>query len=355
MIIDVHVHAFPHQGSAAGYKDAKTHLMMQQSYVEIFWGRIVSSTFDEKYKPRPGEDIDFRVGKYGRYYWTKHGKECWLQRFPTTMAEVEWPPEQMLACMDVEGVDKAVLQSSGYMEINYNRKYFADCVKRWSDRFIGTVTIDYDIEKSEEYRQGELKKLRDSVLNDGMRGVFQGYPRKQGADDSRFQPFWTEMSNLGIPHFFHTGFMPKQEYLESIQRITNVLKKFPNVNAIIGHLGGNIKPPSDPDYTDTPSELLNLLKLPNVYFEVGYVPAYENWVVWKENYEYPYPLHTKLIKRIYDEVGAERLLFGSDMPFTNRTCTYKQLLDLVRLHFDFLNEEEKGLVLGGNAVKLFRV
>jgi len=85
------------------------------------------------------------------------------------------------------------------------------------------------------------------------------------------------------------------------------------------------------------------------------VLAYENWAVWKQNYEYPYPLHTKLIKRIYDEVGAERLLLGSDMPFTYRTCTYKQCLDLVRLHFDFLNEEEKSLVLGGNAAKLFRV
>lgn len=112
---------------------------------------------------------------------------------------------------------------------------------------------------------------------------------------------------------------------------------------------------SDPNYTDSPKELLKILKLPNVYFEVGYVLAYENWDIWKENSLYPYPLHTRVIKMVYDEVGAERLLWASDMPNLYRTCTYEQCLDLVRIHIDFLSEEEKSQVLGGNAARLFRV
>jgi len=354
MIIDVHAHVFPHHGTAAGYENVETHLMMQQSLIEKLWGRMVSNTLDENYMPLPGEDVNFRVGKYGRYYWTKHGKECWFQRYPVIMAEMEWPPEHTIACMDATGVDKVVLQS-GYMEINYCREYFADCVKKWPDRFIGTVTIDYDIEKSDEYRKGELEKLRHAVHNLGIRGVFQGYNREQKADDGGFDPFWAEMSNLKIPHFFWTGFMPKKGYLDSLERIEKVLKKFPDLIGIIGHLGGNIRHPANPNYTDVPSELFNLLKLPNFYFEVGYVLAYENWELWKENYEYPYPLHTKVIKRVYEEVGAEKLLWGSDIPNIYRTCTYQQCLDLVRLHFDFLTQEEKSLVLGGNAAKLFRV
>jgi hypothetical protein len=43
------------------------------------------------------------------------------------------------------------------------------------------------------------------------------------------------------------------------------------------------------------------------------------------------------------------------MPFIYRTCTHRQLLDLVRLHLDFLNEEEKRLVLAGNAARIFRI
>lgn len=356
MIIDAHVHVFPNQAGTAGYKDVETHLMVLRRFMEDakMWRRMSSNTIDEKYTPYTDEDINFRVGKFGRYYWTKHGKECWLQRFPAIMVEMEWSPEQMIACMDESGVDKAVLQAE-YMEPNYGREYFAKCVKKWPDRFIGTINIDYDINKSEEYRQCELKKMRDSVLKDGMRGVYQGYPRQQKADDDKFDPLWAEMSNLKIPHIFWTGFTAKREYLGSLNSIITVLKKFPNLNVVITHLGGNIKPPSDPNYTDTPNELLSLLKLPNTYFEIGYILAFQNWAVWKENSEYPYPLHNKIIKRVYDEVGAERLLFGSDIPNLYRMCTYKQCLDVIRLHFDFLSEEERNLVLGGNAARLYRI
>jgi predicted TIM-barrel fold metal-dependent hydrolase len=267
---------------------------------------------------------------------------------------MEWPPEHMIAFMDETGIDKAVLQA-GYMEMNFNRGYYADCVKRWPDRFVGTVTIDYDIENTEAYRQGEIEKLRDAVLNQGMRGTFQSFPRHQPIDDEKFDPFWTAHADLGVPHIFWSGFQPKQEYLEFIERIERVHRRHPGAIGIIGHLGGNVRPPNHPDFTDTPAELLGLLKLPNVYFEIGYVLAYENWEAWGANYEYPFPLHTELVKKVYDAVGAEKLLWGSDMPNNYRTCTYRQCLDLVRLHFDFLSEEEKGLVLGGNAARVFGI
>ena len=132
MIIDAHIHAFPHFGGASGYKDVKTHLMMHQNTIEKFWGRMVTNTIDRKFIPQPEEDVGFRVGNYGRFNWIKHEKECWLQRFPSIMVEMEWPPEHMIAHMDAIGVDKGVLQA-GYMEINYCRKYFSECIKKWPD------------------------------------------------------------------------------------------------------------------------------------------------------------------------------------------------------------------------------
>lgn len=354
MIIDSHAHAYPHQGGPTGYKTAKEYSDTLQERVHRFWGRMVTNTLDERYMALPGEDVGFRVGKYGRWHWTKNGKECWLQRYPIIMVEAEWPPEQMVAFMDATGVDKAVLQA-GYMEPNYCIEYFSECMKKFPGRFIGTMATDYDIEKSEEHREAELRKLRDGVSKKGMKGIFQGYPREQNVLDDRFEPFWEEISRLKIPHFIWTGFQPKDEYLQSLERLETVLKRYPDMNVVIGHLGGNVRPPGDPNFTNTPEELIGILSLPNVYFEVGYVLAFENWDIWRENYEYPYPLHNKIIKKVYDEVGAERLLWGSDTPFIYRGCTYKQCQDLVRLHMDFMSEEERKLVLGGNAAKLFDV
>ena len=352
MIFDAHAHTFPDHAGASGYKDVATNLQAQQATMANFFGRMLTNTLDPKYIPGPEEDVKFRVGKFGRYYWNKHGKEVWLQRFPPYMIEAEWPPEQMVAHMDFVGVDKALLQA-GYMERIFGIEYFASCMKKFPGRFVGTITTDYSITQNEKYREGELDKLRDAVKRLGMRGVFQGYPREQPCDDPKFEPFWKTMTELKIPHIFWCGFQPKKDYLDFIARIEKVMRKFPDFKCVIGHLGGNVRPSNDPNFTNVPEDLLPLLKLPNVYFEVGYVLAYENWQLWKKNYEYPYPLHTKLIKRVYEECGADRLLWGSDMPFTLRTCTYLQVLDLVRLHLNFLKKEEKEKVIGGNAEKLF--
>lgn len=354
MIIDVHAHAFPHQGGPAGYRTNKEYLDTLQERVHRFWGRMVTSTLDKTYMALPEEDVGFRVGKYGRWYWTKQDRECWLQRYPFIMVEAEWPPEQMVAFMDATGVDKVVLQA-GYMEPNYCIEFFSDCIKKFPKRFIGTIATNYDIETSEETREIELKKLKNAVQKKKMKGLFQGYPREQNVLDEKFEPFWEEISRLKVPQFIWTGFQPKDEYLRSLERLKTILTNYPEMDMIIGHLGGNVRPPDDPNFTNTPQELLSLLQMSNVYFEVGYVLAFENWDIWKENYEYPYPLHNKIIEKVYDAVGADRLLWGSDTPFIYRGCTYKQCQDLVRLHMNFMSEEEKALVLGGNAEKLFKV
>lgn len=53
MIIDANAHAFPHFAGASGYRDARTHLAMQQSKLHTWWGRMVSNTMEEQYMPLP--------------------------------------------------------------------------------------------------------------------------------------------------------------------------------------------------------------------------------------------------------------------------------------------------------------
>jgi len=161
MIIDAHAHAFPDHGGASGYPDVQTNLRAQQSTMANFWGRMLTNTLERKYIPGPDEDVNFRVGKYGRYYWKKYGREIWLQRFPPIMVEAEWTPEQMVAFMDFAGVEKAVLQA-GYMEPNYCRQYFAEALKKFPGRFIGTIVTEYDMTKSEKRRMAEVEKIRHS-------------------------------------------------------------------------------------------------------------------------------------------------------------------------------------------------
>jgi predicted TIM-barrel fold metal-dependent hydrolase len=355
MIIDNHVHVFPDQAGPAGHPDTQTYSRELQHSVERYWGRMVTSHRDPKYVPEPDEDVGFHVGKYGRYHWRKHGEDCWLQRGPVVLETVEHTPEQMLAHMDFVGVDKAIVLA-GYMEHNYGREiYFADVIRRYSDRLIGTVAIEYDLTKDDEYLQGEIRKLTWAVAESGFKGLHTHVVKGQPVDDPRCDPLWREVVRLGIPVYMDTGYNSRADYAVEIQRIENVLQKYPEMNVIDCHIGANVRHPSDPEYVDNPREFFSILKLGRFHLEVGYVLAYENWSVWGREYQYPYPRHVQIIKSVYENFGPQVLVWGSDMPWAMRTCTYQQNLDLIRLHTDFMTEEDRKLVMGRNVARLFKV
>jgi predicted TIM-barrel fold metal-dependent hydrolase len=69
-------------------------------------------------------------------------------------------------------------------------------------------------------------------------------------------------------------------------------------------------------------------------------------------WDYPYPEAQALLRSMRDLFGAEKLVWGSDMPNVERFCTYRQSLDYVRRYCDFLPGGEKDLILGGNAARL---
>ena len=123
MIIDNHIHIFPDQAGPDTGPDPARHVAQLQKSVADFWGRMVSSHTDPKFIPDPDEDVDFTVGRHGRYYWRKHGEACWLQRGPAFMARMESTPEQIIAHMDAVGVDMAVIQADyDYVDFDTGRE-----------------------------------------------------------------------------------------------------------------------------------------------------------------------------------------------------------------------------------------
>ena len=67
-----------------------------------------------------------------------------------------------------------------------------------------------------------------------------------------------------------------------------------------------------------------------------------------KEWDYPMPQVLPTIERLVSLMGAERIIWGTDIPMVMRHFTYRQTLDQVRLYWGFLSEGEKELVLGGN-------
>ena len=72
-------------------------------------------------------------------------------------------------------------------------------------------------------------------------------------------------------------------------------------------------------------------------------------------WDYPYPEAQTLIESLRDQLGAARLMWGSDMPNVERFCTYRQSLDYLRKYCPFLTPHEKDLILGDNCAAFYDI
>ena len=91
---------------------------------------------------------------------------------------------------------------------------------------------------------------------------------------------------------------------------------------------------------------IRLARHKNVYVESG-------GITWLFNDEfYPFPSAIRAIKEAADEVGCQKLMWGSDYPRTITAITYKMSYDFVTKSKE-LTEEQKAMFLSENAKQFF--
>ena len=123
-----------------------------------------------------------------------------------------------------------------------------------------------------------------------------------------------------------------------VPEMETVIAACPKLRILIGHFGMVTRPGW--------MSQIRLARHPNVYVECG-------GITWLFNDEfYPYPSAVEAIRAAADEVGIDKLLWGSDYPRTITAITYKMSYDFI-VKNPLLSEEEKAKFLGENARALF--
>jgi len=349
-IVDAHVHIFPYLGGACGYKSAAAHMADLQASI------VGAVRLETKYGGAGaplGElpDVNFRVGKFGRFEWNEGGVDYYRQYMPPTLQDQTASPEFMLAQMDHAGVDMAVLQNAKvYGKFN---NYFAKCVRKYPDRFVGLAEIN----ELEADKGSEIRRLRRAIKDLGLRGLFYGAQRSFGArtpggfNDARFDVFWREVSDLEIPvHWSLVGSrIPAELYMKQMRLFSAWADRFPDIVSVVTQ-ALFARPFRKNDEVRFPEELLAIFKKPNVFAEVTY-PISAGPLGW----DYPYPQFRELIKQQYEEFGAQKLIWGSDIPNVERNCTYKQSLCYLKDYCDFISPKDMALILGGNITQILKI
>lgn len=129
-----------------------------------------------------------------------------------------------------------------------------------------------------------------------------------------------------------------QEGDVQVGQMKEVIQQCPNLKIVIGHFGMVTRPGW--------MSQIKLARHENVFIESG-------GITWLFNDEfYPFPSAVRAIREAADEVGWNKLMWGSDYPRTITAITYKMSYDFVTKSQE-LTDEQKRLFLSDNAKQFF--
>ncbi len=353
-VVDAHYHIFPRLGSQPKGIPPALRLKFWQYHSREwidFWRTDTGEHVGERLLEFGSQsiadmpDVGFHLTGHGQAEITVDGVNYRMQIYPPSLTNNEATPERMVAEMDLAGVDAGVLQSDHvYGDLN---EYYAEAAARYPGRFIPLAQI-WEPEADDA---GRLARLREGFDELGMRGLyFSVEPLSvmqvdRSLNDPTFDALWRLVAERGLPVFWFLDDRALDRvglFMRRVAELDEWTQRHPDVPCVITH---GLVPAAIIHRIGVPEELLRVLERPQVHAEL-LMPA--KWP------DYPYPEGQKLLRELRNRVGAESLLWGSDSPYgMSQWCTYRQSLDFIRVHCDFLSAAEKASILGGNAIRLF--
>ena len=257
------------------------------------------------------------------------------QRVPAYCGDGAFPVETLIATMDENGVDKAVIMAhldSEVCETAY------DAIQKYPDRLAGAIAVVPDAAQAETIRFWHEKGIR--VLKFELRSMNEMYPGFTLADDP-VQPLLKTAEELGMVVAVDPGPTDFPCYRPDCLKM--VAQRYPGIKLVICHLGYPLMGLRDrPEIYEKWLETIRLGRLDNVYFDVTAMPD----LFLRENF--PYPEGITFLKELYETCGAHKLIWGTDMPGTFRNATYTQMIQAFE-RADFLTESEKDALFYANA------
>lgn len=255
-----------------------------------------------------------------------------------------WEVELAREAMDAVGVDIAIsVCSDNFIEVGH---------ERYPGRFPGVHTFmhnrDDHVEEVRRIAAHPAMIAGRALIGDAAKGVM-----RPEFFEGKFEPIYATAEEVGLPIFNSTH--------GGCAHIAGVAEAHPNLTLIVDHIGVAQHPVSPPETMSWGplDDLIGLAKYPNVYVKLCGAPLLSDET-------YPYADVWPFLDRVFEAYGFDRVMWGSDytrprsanLPKGDRPrrrgITYAENLNFI-LHSDHLSYQEKSMVLGGAARKLFNL
>jgi hypothetical protein len=163
----------------------------------------------------------------------------------------------------------------------------------------------------------------DGLVRMGCRGI-KLHPEFQGIDlaDPRLNPFFEAVAGRFIV-LIHMGDNVKSfNNFSTPRKLAKILDRFPALTVVAAHMGG----------LHFWEESLEELAGRELYFDTSSTLPF---------------IERRLLRRLVDKHGTERILFGSDYPLQSTSAALEDIDSI-----DWLTARQKEQILGGNAAAL---
>lgn len=230
--------------------------------------------------------------------------------------------DEIIAVLDRVGIN-AVAVSSFSNGIPFGNDIVAQAVSAYPERFIGYVRVNAN------YTKDIGKELTRCFDRFGFKGIkIHPYRDQVSLDDIRYNPVWEFAAERKAPILIHTwNSMRSNDSLIHFcipSKIEKIARDYPDAKIILGHSGGEY---------DGILEAIRMAKaLANVYLDTASSRLYPG-----------------VIEMMVNEVGAGKVLYGSDVPFIS------PVPQIGKIVYADIDESDKRKILGHNAAKIFGI
>ncbi len=369
MIIDSHAYCFPPADSPAGYASTDEHMRWVQAgqaghYQPAFdiatreAGSSLPLAPDGTKDLARLPDVGFRVdSEAGRILWTADGRDFTKHYYPPSLRDCAYPPAGLISEMDYAGVDMAFLHT--HPMLARDSAYQAACIARFPGRLLSMAPVD----------EGRIRDDVDAVIGDMATAIethrlhaikFNGASAYMVSDDpwddGFYRPFWEAATALSVPIFFTLDNGPEHAswensarhqagYLNELAILTRWMERYPDALCSITH-GFPYRTFMAEGRVVLPEDIWRPFESPNLSIEVSFP------VRIGDMFDFPYREIWPAIEEMVGRIGAGQLMWGTDLPFQNRHCTYLQSRALLEKYCAFLDAGEVDAIMGGTVARV---
>ena len=372
MIIDGHSYCLPQLDSKVGHPSLEHKMKLLQAelggHSQPVWNvkdRVIADN-SKLIDQDTGElrDIEWtRVN--GGLAWKIDGETYTKQYVPPMLHNLECPPEVLIREMDYVGVDIGLLHTYPMIGTpKFLNDYLNKAIQKFPSRLYRLISIREadlitDIDKVIGILETEIKLGGVSGLQFIPGFYYQALNSLSSDtwDSQSLRPFWDAVYKMKLPVYFtliggRGSKIYQRSWMDSYMAEQRVLLewlyRYPDLNIVVTHglpwtaflEDGNI---------NFPEEICDIFKSPNCHLQI-LIP-----IQMGARWEYPWKESEPIIKKAVERIGANRIIWGTDMPMVARFCTYKQALDQYRVHCDFLSDSEREDIIGGTAARVMGI